>query len=93
MHTWNPDQKTPATEWEAEIDRLFQSLKLTMDYTEQKKIYDRMQYLWAENQCVIHLVTLKLFVGASNRIGNLQPTVLRPYLSHNVHELYIKRGR
>lgn len=90
MHTWNPGQKTPATPWEARIDELYEAMKKTFDYSKQKKLYDEIQSVWAEHQCVIHLFTNQLNVAASNRVGNLKPTVLRPYLTHNIAELYIK---
>lgn len=90
MHTFHPNQTTPATPWEARIDELYESLKAVFEYSEQKKIYDEMQYIWADHQGVIHLVSDRLYVGAADFIGNLKPAVLRPYLTHNIAELYIK---
>ncbi|MBI3736299.1 hypothetical protein HY256_07270, partial [Candidatus Sumerlaeota bacterium] len=90
MHQWNPNQKTPATPWEAEIDKLYGDLQRTFDEAGQKKIYDQMQVIWCEHQALIHLVTQKVYVAASNKLGNIKPTVLEPHLSHNVAEIYIK---
>ncbi len=91
MHEWNPNQKTPATPWEAKLDELYGSLQKVFKYEEQKKIYDDMQVIWSEHQALIHLVTQKVYVAASNKIGNLKPTVLDPHLTHNIAELYIKK--
>lgn len=90
MHTFHPNQKTPATEWEARIDELYLSLSKFFQYEEQKKITDEMEYIWAEHQGVIHLMQPQLYVAAKNKIGNLKPSTLRPHISHNLPELYIK---
>lgn len=92
LHQWNPQQKTPATEWEARIDELYHQFRTSFDETEQQRIYDEIQFIWAENQPMIHLVVDQLWIGASNRIGNLKPAVLRPYLTHNLEELFIRNG-
>lgn len=90
MHNWNPEQKTPATPWEAKVDELYHSLTRTFDLAEQNKIHDEMQVIWTENQPTIYLTCMKLQVGARNGLGNLKPTPLDPHLSHNVAELYWK---
>ena len=92
LHQWNPQQKTPATEWEARIDELYHQFRTSFDEAEQQKLYDEIQVIWAENQPMIHLVVDQLWIGASNRIGNLKPAVLRPYLTHNLEELYLRNG-
>jgi peptide/nickel transport system substrate-binding protein len=90
MHLWHPRASRPFRPWEAELDRLFESMKSEFTHEGQKDIFDRMQVIWAEQQCVIDLVTLQLHVAASNRIGNLKPAVVRTYLTHNIEELYFK---
>lgn len=90
MHNWNPEQKTPATPWEAKVDELYHAMTRTFDVAEQKKLHDEMQAIWCENQPTIYLVTSKRFVGVRNGIGNLKPTPLDPHLSHNLAELYWK---
>jgi peptide/nickel transport system substrate-binding protein len=90
MHQWNPLQKTPATPWEARIDELFAQLRTTFDEAEQQRLYDELQAVWAENQPMIHLIVDQLWIGASNRIGNVKPSLMRPYLAHNTEELYLK---
>lgn len=90
MHQWNPSQKTPATAWEARIDQLFAALRTTFDEAEQQGLYDEIQVIWAENQPMIHTVVEQLWIAASNRVGNLKPSLMRPHLAHNTEELYIK---
>ena len=53
-HQWNPKQKTPATPWEAEIDRLMRAQASAMDDNARKKSFDRVQEIVAD-QVPIHL--------------------------------------
>ncbi len=48
-HLWNPAQKTPATPWEAEIDTLMRRQMVTREYTERKRMFDRVQEMVVEN--------------------------------------------
>ena len=42
-HQWNPSQKTPATAWEAEIDKLMKQQASSMNVTKRKLAWDRVQ--------------------------------------------------
>ena len=90
-HVWNLHESRPATEWEAEIDRLMNQQMVTMDYRRRKQIYDRVQQLIADNLPVIFLATPDILVGAKNDIGNFNPGILEPYALWNTEELFIKR--
>src|SRR2546427_9774809 len=91
-HLWNPSQEHPATPWEAEIDRLMEQQLVAMNYTERKKLYDRVQEILAENQPMVFLASPDILVGAKNAIGNFRPTVLEPYVLWNVEQLYFKKN-
>ena len=78
------------TDWEANVDKMYAEMKRTFDEDEQRRIFFDIQRIFAEKQPVIHLVSPNLHVAAKNTIGNLKPTPLRPYLTHNLEELYIK---
>lgn len=90
MHQWNPGQKTPATPWEARIDELYAAFRASFDEAEQRRLYNEIQVVWAEHQPMIHTVVDRLWIACSNDVGNLKPSPLRPYLTHNVEELYVK---
>lgn len=90
LHEWNPGQKKPATPWEAKVDELYGSLKKTFDAGEQKKIYGEIQRIFCEQVVQIPTANQRLFVASSNKIGNVKPSILRPYLTHNLSELYLK---
>ncbi|MFW5795710.1 MAG: ABC transporter substrate-binding protein [Alkalispirochaeta sp.] len=43
FHIWHPLQEEPATEWEAEIDRLYNQIRFTIDEEEGKRLYGEFQ--------------------------------------------------
>jgi peptide/nickel transport system substrate-binding protein len=89
-HLWHPNQAKPATPWEAEMDRLMQQQLVTLDYPKRKRIYDRVQAIVAEEMPVICLVGPDILVGTSDRVGNLEPSIMDPYTLWNIDQLYIQ---
>jgi peptide/nickel transport system substrate-binding protein len=92
MHLWNPTQKHPATEWEAEIDRLMEQQLTATSTAQRKKLYDCVQEILAERQPMIFLASPDILVGAKKDIGNFHPAVLEPYVLWNVEQLYRRTG-
>jgi len=92
-HLWHPEQKTPATPWEAEIDRLMQQQMVTPKYPARKALFDRVQELLAANLPVIPLVCPNILVGAKANLGNFKPAVLDHYTLWNIDELYWRGAR
>jgi peptide/nickel transport system substrate-binding protein len=92
-HLWHPNQTKPATPWESEIDHLMQQQQVTLDSSKRKRLYDRVQEIVAEDLPVICLVGPDILVGASDRVGNLQPAIMDPYTLWNIDQLYIKQSR
>jgi peptide/nickel transport system substrate-binding protein len=89
-HQWNPNQKTPATPWEAEIDRLMQAQASNPDPVRRKALFDRVQEIVWEQAPVLYLVNTDALVAASPALRNLSPAVLRPQLLWNVDRLYFQ---
>jgi len=87
-HLWHPSQKTPATPWEAEIDRLMRQQIVTRKHAERKRMFDRVQELVAENLPMIPLVSPNILVGARKDLGNFRPALLDHYVLWNIEELY-----
>jgi peptide/nickel transport system substrate-binding protein len=88
-HMWRPNQKTPATTWEAEIDRLMQQQLSTLDAGKRKAMYDRVQAIVAEQLPFIFLAAPHVLVGARGNLANFQPAVLDHYTLWNVDQLYL----
>ena len=92
-HLWHPEQKSPATAWEAEIDQLMRRQMSVRSYAERKRLYDRVQELLAEYLPLIPLVTPDLLAGARSDLANFQPALLEPYTLWNIDQVYWKSGR
>jgi peptide/nickel transport system substrate-binding protein len=87
-HLWNPEQKSPATPWEAEIDGLMRRQIEVRNFAERKQLFDRVQELAMENLPLIPLVSPNILAGAKRDLGNFQPAVLGHYTLWNIEELY-----
>jgi peptide/nickel transport system substrate-binding protein len=89
-HLWNLAGGA-ARAWEREIDDLMRRQLVSLRYEERKRLYDRVQHLVAINLPVICIVSPHVLAGASERVGNFRPSILRPYGLWNADELYLRR--
>lgn len=85
-HQWNPNQKQPATDWEARVDELMKRQASSDDPSARKKLFDEVQRIAREQQPFIYLVHPDVLTVCSKRVGHLQPALLRPQLYWNVEE-------
>lgn len=93
-HQWNPSQKTPATPWEAEIDKLMRAqASAAADAGKRKSYFDRVQKIAVEQMPFLYLVNRHALSAAAAGLGNLKPSVLQPHLYWNAEELYWESGR
>jgi peptide/nickel transport system substrate-binding protein len=92
LHMWHPKQKKPATDWEAQIDRLFNLGVQELDNDKRKAFYDEWQLIASQNLPFIYTVLPASIFGVRNRFGNLYPT---PYggAFHNLEYIYITEDR
>ena len=86
-HLWHPEQKTPATAWEAEIDRLMRRQMVTRDHAERKRLFDRVQEILMEQLPLIPLVSPHILAGAHSDLGNFRPALMDHYALWNIEEL------
>jgi len=89
-HQWNPSEKTPATPWEAEIDRLMKLQASTGSDSVRREAVDRVQQIVADEQPFIYLVYPNLLVAASPRLEGVRPAVLEPHLTWNADRLRLR---
>jgi peptide/nickel transport system substrate-binding protein len=86
-HAWNPKQKTPATEWEAEIDKLMRAQASSMDQNKRKQYWDKVQKIAWEQEPYIYLINKDALVAIGPSVRNAQPSVFRPQAFWNIDEL------
>lgn len=92
-HQWNPSEKTPATEWEAEIDREMNRQAASPSESVRKTAMDRVQQIVADQQPFIYLVYPNALIAASPRLLGVRPAVLQPELVWNIEELRLRGAR
>ena len=86
-HQWNPRQKTPATAWEAEIDRLMRAQASTMEMKKRKQAIDKVQEIVWQQEPFIYLVNRNAMSAVSTALHNAHPVVLRPQVYWNIDQL------
>jgi peptide/nickel transport system substrate-binding protein len=92
-HFWNIGQPKPATDWEKEIDDLMRDMTAEVDPAERRRLFDRVQGIFAENLPGLYFVAPRLHMGVSGRVGGLEPAILRPQLLWNVDRITVQPAR
>lgn len=88
-HPWNPNQKKPATAWEAEMDRMMRAQASTLDVRKRKASFDRVQEILSEEAPILFLVVPNTLSAVSAKLHNVEPAALRPQLFWNVDRMYL----
>lgn len=93
LHQFHPSQKSPATAWEREIDSLVTACVQTVDQAERKRLYDRVQELYAVNLGWIFLANENSVLAVRDRFGNVRPGTFRAFneFCWNEDELFVKK--
>jgi peptide/nickel transport system substrate-binding protein len=89
-HQWNPQEKTPETPWEAEIDRLMRVQASSADAGKRKEAFDRVQQIVVEQAPFIYLVNKNSLSAVAARVQNSAPVILPPQTYWNVDRLWVK---
>ncbi|MCW3052629.1 MAG: extracellular solute-binding protein family 5 [Chthonomonadales bacterium] len=76
LHVWNPQEPTPATPWEADIDKIFVEAGREPDTDKRKALYNKFQDILGEQQPLIFLVTAKALGAQRNRMVGMKPNAL-----------------
>ena len=89
-HFWNPEQKTPATAWEARIDSLMDAQVATSDEAARKRAFDEVQKIVGENLPMIYTVSRPGFLAVRNKFTGIHPTILRPWVLWRGEEVSVR---
>jgi len=79
LHMWNPNQRRPATRWEAEVDRLFEEAAQTLDFKKRVELYKRAFWIICYEQPLIYIAAPLVLEAARNRVKNYYPSVWGTY--------------
>jgi peptide/nickel transport system substrate-binding protein len=89
-HQWNPQEKTPETAWEAEIDRLMRAQSSSADPKKRKEAFDRVQEIAMEQAPFLFLVNRDAMSAVSSNVQGASPVILVPQAYWNVERLSVK---
>ncbi|MGA3196015.1 MAG: ABC transporter substrate-binding protein [Terriglobales bacterium] len=88
-HAWNPQEKSPETPWEAEIDKLMQAQASTADVKKRKAAFDRVQEIVYEQAPILYLVNQNALSAVSTSVAGASPGILYPQTFWNADHLTI----
>jgi len=89
LHMWYPRQPSPATDWEARIDEIFNLGVREMDRAKRKELYDEWQRIAADKQPFIYTVLAERIECIWDKFGNINPSMNGGVL-HNLEYLYVR---
>jgi peptide/nickel transport system substrate-binding protein len=92
-HAWNPQQKSPETAWEAEIDTLMRAQASTSDPKKRKASFDRVQEIAVEQTPLIYLVNQDALSAVSGAVEGANPGILAPQTFWNAERLTLNLSR
>ncbi len=75
LHMWNPRQSKPQTQWEREVDELFDLGARETNFEKRVEIYRKAYRIIAEEQPMIFLATPKSMLAVRDKVENFFPTV------------------
>jgi peptide/nickel transport system substrate-binding protein len=75
LHLWDPNQKKPATPWEAQIDRLLEEGTAEMNVQKRAQYYWQIQQILHDQLPIIETVRQEVFDAYKNSLENYNPSV------------------
>ena len=75
--------------FEEELDDIFLTAPLTMDFKTRKKMYDKYQEIMYREKPLIYLYSPTIITAIRNKFGNIAPTPLGGTI-YNLEEIYLK---
>lgn len=91
-HIWNISQKTPATDWERQMDDLLTRQAASIDPAERVRLFRDVQRLFSEHLPAMYFAAPRLFVAVGPRVRNETPGVTRPQLLWSADTLAVAAG-
>ena len=88
-HQWNPQEKSPETAWEAEIDRLMRAQASASDPQKRKEAFDRVQEIVVEQAPFIFLINKNALSAVSSAVRGAAPVILSPQTYWNAEWLTV----
>lgn len=91
-HIWNLSQKTPATDWERQMDDLVNRQAAAIDPDERVRLFRDVQRLFSEHLPAMYFAAPRVFVAVGPRVRNETPAVSRPQMLWSADTLAVAGG-
>ena len=75
LHMWHPNQRLPATDWEAALDELYVDGSRELDRQRRVELYHRAQDIVADNVPLIYTTLGERITALRNTFGNTTATL------------------
>jgi peptide/nickel transport system substrate-binding protein len=89
-HAWWPNEKSPATPWEARIDELEKLQASSGSREVRKKAFDEVQRIAVEQEPIIYLVNPDSLCAIAPNLRGVQQSVVPPQVWWNVEWLKLE---
>ena len=80
FHFWNPQQRSPSTAWERQVDDLFARQSAASNLAERLRLMTDVQRVLVDELPAIYFVAPKVTLAVSSRVLNAQPAPQIPQL-------------
>jgi len=87
QHAWWPAEKSPATHWEALIDKLELAQASEPSRTARKKDFDEVQRIAIEQEPIVYLVNPDYLAAVSSALKGTEPVAAPPQMLWNIERL------
>jgi peptide/nickel transport system substrate-binding protein len=71
-HFWSPAEKSPATDWEKQVDDLMDASERTFDPAERLRMFGDIQAIFAEQMPIFYMIDAYGFSGVKNKWRNVR---------------------
>jgi peptide/nickel transport system substrate-binding protein len=92
-HMWNPEQRTPATRWESEIDRLMEQMSTSVDRQQRRELFAGVQAIVAREVPVLCFAFPRIAIAMHARITDATAAPFRPPILWNPAVIAVASSR
>jgi peptide/nickel transport system substrate-binding protein len=87
MHAWWPSEKSPATPWEAAIDKLELAQASEPSRDKRKKEFDEVQRIVVQQEPIIYLVNPDYLAAIAPSLSGTRSVATPPQILWNIESL------
>ncbi len=92
-HVWNPQQRTPATRWESDIDRLMNRMSTSVDSHQRRELFASVQAIVAREVPVLCFAFPRISIAMHARVTDATAAPFRPPILWNPAVIAVASSR